>query len=32
MPFKYMDAYYLASFLGKSFKEIQKSVVSTQPR
>jgi dienelactone hydrolase len=31
-PFKYMDAYYLASFLGKSFRQIQKSAVSTQPR
>jgi dienelactone hydrolase len=31
-PFKYMDAYYLASFLGKSFRQIQKSAVSIQPR
>jgi dienelactone hydrolase len=31
-PFKYMDAYYLASFLGKSFKQVQKSAISTQPR
>ncbi|HKR84214.1 MAG TPA: alpha/beta hydrolase family protein [Terriglobales bacterium] len=31
-PFKYMDAYYLASFLGKSFRQIQKSAVSSQPR
>lgn len=30
-PYKYMDAYYLCSFLGKAFKSIQHSAVSTQP-
>ncbi len=30
-PYKYMDAYYLCSFLGKTFKSIQRSAVSTQP-
>jgi dienelactone hydrolase len=29
-PFKYMDAYYLASFLGKSFRQIQRSAVNAQ--
>ncbi len=29
-PYKYMDAYYLCSFLGKSFKTIQQSAFSAQ--
>ena len=30
-PYKYLDAYYLASFLGKSFKRLEQSAVGTQP-
>jgi dienelactone hydrolase len=29
-PYKYMDAYYLCSFLGKSFKTLHKAGISTQ--
>jgi dienelactone hydrolase len=30
-PYKFMDAYYLCSFLGKSFKSIHHSAVAAQP-
>ena len=30
-PYKYLDAYHLCSFLGRTFKSIQNSAVSTQP-
>jgi len=29
IPYKFMDAYYLASFLGKAFKSIQRTAVNT---
>ena len=30
-PYKYMDAYYLCSFLGRTFRSIRNSAVSMQP-
>jgi len=29
MPYRFMDAYYLCSFLGKSFKSIHHSAVGS---